>query len=185
MDELTQSLLDIPINRKLPRRQRSHHEQSCSDPGIAPPQPQILRDLDQPAGGALSWESLGLVDLAEHGVGGLGDDGGGEPGDEAGAEIDKCLHAVGGFGLIDALVDCFGNFFVDDEFGHCVGDSIEWVLSQSVLSLAHTGKDKSQSLGMHVLFEQDRSETRVERSNPFILCYFPKSGQETGCKGRF
>ena len=89
-----QHLLDIPINRKLPRRERAHHEQPGPDARITAPEPQLSPNLDQPARGPFSGQAFRLVDLAEHRVGGLGDDGGGEAGHEAGAQIYDRLHPI-------------------------------------------------------------------------------------------
>ena len=118
-----QRLLYITINSKLPRGKRTHHKQSRTNTGITTLEAELLRDLDQAGSGALSREALGLVDLREHGVRGLGDDRGGETGDQAGAEVDCCLQTVGGGGLVEVLPGELGDFLVDDEFGHCVGDS--------------------------------------------------------------
>ena len=127
----SQHLLDIAIDSELPSGERAHHEQPCPNARITAPQTQLFRDLDQTAGGPLSRQALGLVDLAEHRVGGLGDDGGGEASHETGAQVDHRLHAVRGLGFVDALVNGLGDLFVDDEFGHGVGDPVKgvWVVS--------------------------------------------------------
>lgn len=102
--------------------QCSDHEQTGTNTGVRSAQAQFLCNLDEAGGGALTWCSLGLVDLAEHGVGGLGDEGCGETGNETGAEVDGGLHAGRGGGLVDALVDGLGDLLVDDELGHGVWD---------------------------------------------------------------
>jgi len=83
---------------------------------------KLLGDLDQTGSGALTGCALGLVDLGEHGVGGLRNEGGSETGDETGTKVDGGLHTGRGSGLIDALVDGLGNLLVNDELGHGVGN---------------------------------------------------------------
>ena len=115
--------LDVTIDRKLARRQSPDHEQPRPETRIAPANAQLFRNLDEPGGRAFSGKTLCLIDLTEHGVGGLRYDGGGETGDQTGAEIDGGVHACGGGALVDEVgVDLFGGLFVHDEFGHCVGD---------------------------------------------------------------
>src|ERR1700753_13034 len=81
-------LLDVTVDGELERRQRADHEQTGADTRVRSPEPELLADLDQPAGGTLSRGTLGLVDLGKHGIGGLRDNGGGETGDEAGTQVD-------------------------------------------------------------------------------------------------
>lgn len=83
---------------------------------------KLLGDLDQTGSGALTRHTLGLVDLGEHGVGGLRDDGGGETGNETRAKVDGGLHTGGGSALVNALVDGLGDLLVNDELGHGVGN---------------------------------------------------------------
>ena len=123
--------LDIAIDSELPGRECTNHEQTRRQARERPSEPQLLRNLDQSARGALTRQTFRLVDLAQHGVGGLRDHCSGEAGDEAGAEVDGCVHGIGGGGFVDeVLVGEFGDFFIDDEFGHCVGDSV--VTCQSI-----------------------------------------------------
>ena len=170
--------LNIAINRKLPRRQRPHHKQPGRQSPKRPSQPQLFRDLHQPARRALARQALGLVDFAEHGVGGLGDDCGGEAGDEARAEVDGGVHGVGGGGFVDEVgVDALGDFFVDDEFGHGVGDSVhtrEWL----------DGGGWVWQEGVDVLFEQDRTEARVEGTKPLRLRNLAEPAHQPAREGR-
>ena len=101
---------------------QSYHEQPGTDTSVASAQAEFLGNLDQTAGRALSWKALGLVDLAEHGVRWLGDNGSGETGHEARAQVDDGLHSVGSLRFVDALINGFNDLLVDDELGHRVGD---------------------------------------------------------------
>lgn len=83
---------------------------------------KLLGNLDQTGSGALTRCALGLVDLGQHGVGGLRNESGSETGNETGTKVDAGLHTRGGGGLVDALVDGLGNLLVNDELGHGVGD---------------------------------------------------------------
>jgi hypothetical protein len=121
----TKYLLQVSINRKLSGGQGTDHEQSCSNTRIRTLQSKLLRNFDQSRGRALSGEALGLVDLREHGVSGLRDDGGGETGDQTRAQIDSSLEAVGGGGFVKLLPCKLGDLLVDDEFSHCVWDSVQ------------------------------------------------------------
>jgi hypothetical protein len=155
----TKSALDITINSELASSQSPHHEQTRTNTAIRAPETQLLRNLDQTAGRALPRKTLGLVDLAQHGVGGLRDDGGGETGNEAGAEVDGGVHARGGLGLVEEVgVGVFGDFFVDDEFGHGVWDPGSRVSCCSCGSLQC----------LYVLLEQNGAETRVESAHALL-----------------
>lgn len=83
---------------------------------------ELLGDLDQAGSGALTRQTLGLVDLGEHGVGGLRNEGGSETGDETGTKVDAGLHTGRGSALVNALVDGLGDLLVNDELGHGVGN---------------------------------------------------------------
>jgi hypothetical protein len=128
--DLPKHTLDVTVNGELTSSQSTNHEETSRKTAEAATKTKLLRDLDESAGGALTWETLGLVDLAEHSIGGLRDDSGGETGDQAGAKVDSGVHGVGRSGLVDkVLVDGFGDLFVDNELGHCVWDSVGGVIS--------------------------------------------------------
>ena len=95
----------ITIDCKLSCRQSSHHEQTCANTSVRPADTEFLGDLEQAAGGSLSGKTLSLVDLAEHGVGGLGDNSGSKTSHETGAQVDDGLSAGGDGGLVDTTVD--------------------------------------------------------------------------------
>lgn len=101
-----------------------HHEQTSTNTGVRAAEAELLGDLDQTGGGTLTRGALGLVDLGEHGVGGLGDDGGSETSNQTGAKVDGSLSGVGQGALVNALVDGLGDLLVDDELGHGVRNPI-------------------------------------------------------------
>ena len=121
--------------------QGSDHEETGSETRIAAAETELLGDLDQAAGGALSGQTLGLVDLGKHGVGGLRDDGGGETGEETGTQVVEGLHAGGSLVLVDNAVDGLVDLLEDTELGHGVGN----------------------------LLEQDGPKARVEGTNTLVL----------------
>lgn len=114
--------LTITVDGELSSGQGSDHEQTGANAGVRALKTELLGDLDQAGGGALSRCALGLVDLGKHGVGWLGDEGGGETGDETGSEVDTGLGAVGESGAVDLLVDGLNDLLVHDELGHGVWD---------------------------------------------------------------
>ena len=116
------SLLDVAVNSKLTGSKGTDHEETGTDTAVRATETELLGDLDQTAGGALTGLTLGLVDLGQHGVSRLGDDGGGETGDETGTEVVDGLHAVGGLALVDDGVDGLVDLLEDDELGAGVRD---------------------------------------------------------------
>ena len=114
----TESLLDITVDGKLSGSKSSHHEQTSAETSKRALKTKLLCNLDQTAGGSLSWKTLGLVDFAQHGISRLRDGGGGETSDESGSQVDGGLESIGGGLLVDALVDQLGDLLVHDELGH-------------------------------------------------------------------
>jgi hypothetical protein len=119
--------LTITVDGELSSGQGSDHEQTGAKTGVRALNTELLGDLDQAGGGALSGSALGLVDLGEHGVGWLGDEGGGETGDETGSEVDTGLGTVGEGGAVDLLVDGLDDLLVHDELGHGVWDPVDFI----------------------------------------------------------
>jgi len=116
-------LLDVTVDGELTGGQGTDHEETGTDTAVRALDTELLGDLDETAGGALTRKSLGLVDLGKHSVGGLGDEGGGETGDETGTKVDGGVHASRGSGLVNVVgVDGLGDLLVDNELGHGVGD---------------------------------------------------------------
>lgn len=120
----TESLLDVTVDGELTGGQSTNHEETGTDTAVRSTETELLGDLDETAGGSLSGQTLGLVDLGKHGVRRLGDDGGGETGNETGAQVVDGLHGVGGLGLVDNSVDGLVDLLEDDELGHGVGDPV-------------------------------------------------------------
>ena len=128
-------LLDVTVDGELTGGQSTNHEQTGADTRVGATDTELLGDLDETAGGALTRESLGLVDLGKHGVGGLGDDGGGETGNETGTEVDGGVGAGRGSGLVDVVgVDGLSDLLVDDELGHGVRDPGKLLVSGRTLN---------------------------------------------------
>jgi hypothetical protein len=126
MLEVESYLLDVTVDGELTGGQGTDHEETGTDTTVRALKTELLGDLDEAAGGALTRKSLGLVDLGKHGVGGLGNEGGGETGNETGTEVDGGVHATRGGGLVNVVgVDGLGDLLVDDELGHGVGDPAE------------------------------------------------------------
>ena len=113
------------VDGELEGSQSADHEETGTDTSVGSTETELLADLDQTAGGSLTRQALGLVDLGKHGVGGLRDEGGGETGDQAGAQVDTGLCAVGQVLLGEGPEGSLGDLLEDDELGHGVGDSVE------------------------------------------------------------
>ena len=107
----------LTVDGELTSGQGTDHEETGTDTAVRAAETELLGDLDQTAGGALTGLTLGLVDLGQHGVSGLGDDGGSETGNETRAEVVDGLHAVGGLALVDNGVDGLVDLLEDDELG--------------------------------------------------------------------
>jgi hypothetical protein len=69
--KLASSSFRPSISQRLLTSQGTNHEKTSTDSSVRSLKTKLLGDLDQTAGGSLSGETLGLVDLAQHGVGGL------------------------------------------------------------------------------------------------------------------
>jgi hypothetical protein len=123
-------LLDVTVDGELTSGQGTDHEETGTDTAVRALEAELLGNLDETAGSALTRKSLGLVDLGKHGVGGLGNESGGETGDETGTEVDGGVHATRGGGLVNVVgVDGLGDLLVDDELGHGVGDPVDLSVS--------------------------------------------------------
>lgn len=112
----------LTVDGELEGGQSSNHEETSTDTGVGSTETKLLSDLDQTGSGSLTGQTLGLVDLGQHGVGGLGDDGGGETGNQTGAQVDGGLHALGHGALGLDAVDGLSDLLVDDELGASVRD---------------------------------------------------------------
>lgn len=101
---------------------RTNHDETSTNTSIGTTDTELSGNLVQTADGALSGKTLGLVDLAEHGVGGLGDEGSCETGDKTGSEVDGGGAARRDGALVNGLVDGLRDLLVYDELGHGVWD---------------------------------------------------------------
>lgn len=121
------SVEELTIDGELSGSQGTDHEETGTDTGVRTLETKLLGDLDQTGGGALTGETLGLVDLGKHGVGGLGNKGGSETGNQTGAQVGDGLHAVGQSVLGVVAEDSLGDLLEHDELGHGVGDPVHYI----------------------------------------------------------
>ena len=146
----------------------SNHEQTGWETGERTLKTKLLGDCDQTAGDALARKTLGLVDLAQHGIGGLRDNGSGHTGNETRSQVDGGLHSVGGLALVNVSVDGLSDLLVDDELGHGVWDP-------ETLLASHLREVRIVNL----LLEQDRTETSVEGTDTLVLQHLAEASNET------
>ena len=99
--------------------------QTSTNTSIASAEAELLSNLNQTGGGSFSGKTLGLVDLRQHSVGGLGNESGGETGNETRSEVNGGQGTAGGGALVDVAEDDFGNLLEDDELGHGVWDPVQ------------------------------------------------------------
>jgi hypothetical protein len=152
----TKSLLDVRVDGELEGSQSTNHEQTGSDTGVGSLEAELLSDLDETAGGSLTRQAGGLVDLREHSVGGLGHDGGGETGDQTSAQVGDGLGGGSHVLLGEGGEDGGGGLLVHDELGH----------------------------GVRNLLEEDGSESGVESSDTLVLEDLSETAQKTGSELR-
>lgn len=125
MGKCVRTSLDVAVDGELTSSESANHEETSANTSIATTEAKLLSNLEQTACCAFAGEALSLVDLREHSIRGLGDDGGGETSDETGAEVDSRVHSWGSGLLVNLAVDCLGDLLVDDELGHGVRDLLE------------------------------------------------------------
>lgn len=102
----------------------TNHEETSTDTRVRAAETELLSDLDQTGGGALTRETLGLVDLGKHGVGGLGNDGSSETGHQTRAQVDNGLGTIGEGVLVNNSIDSLNDLLEDDELGNGVWDPL-------------------------------------------------------------
>lgn len=120
----------------------AYHEETSANTSVTAADTELLTDLDQTGGVALTRETLGLVDLAQHGVSGLGDKGSGETSNETRSKVNSGLGAVGGGVTVNGVVDSLSDLLVDDELGHGVGDP-EKTHQQTILNTQYEKKKET------------------------------------------
>lgn len=111
----------------LTSSQSTNHDQTSTHTSEETLSTQLASHLDQATSDGLAGESLGLVDLAEQGISGLGDDGGGETGDETGAQV-QAGESAGtelGLGLAGGVDKLFEGDLKHAELGHGVRHLLE------------------------------------------------------------
>lgn len=177
----TQNSLDVSVDGELTSGDSSNHDSTSTNTGERATDTELLTDLDETGDGTLSWETLGLVDLAEHGVGWLGNNGSGNTSNETRAQVNGGLGSGGGSGLVDALVDGLSDLLVDDELGHGVWNLLEQdgaetsVESANTLVLQHLGETTNETVGIGWL--RDKTDTGgLERAESDIGEELGKSG---------
>lgn len=121
----SQGLLQITIDGKLTGSQGTNHEETSANTSVRATETKLLGNLDETGSGALTRKTLGLVDLGEHSVGGLRDNGGSETSGQTGRQVGNGLHAVRK-GLLGVLAeDGLSSLLVNHKLGHGVGDPSE------------------------------------------------------------
>lgn len=113
----------------------TNHEQSGGETRETAAKTKLASDLDQSADGALTRRTLGLVDLGEHGVGGLGNDGGAETGEETRSKVDTSLGTARELRLVGVAEDDLGNLLEGSELGNSVGNSVRVIMLEMLSSL--------------------------------------------------
>jgi hypothetical protein len=131
----TERTLDVTVDGELTSGQGTDHEETGTKTSERSTETELASNLEETAGGALTWETLGLVDLGQHGIGWLGDDGGSKTGNETRAEIDGSVGGRAGGSLVNGLVKGLGDLFVDDELGHGVWDPALSVIIASEMAI--------------------------------------------------
>jgi hypothetical protein len=114
--------IELTVDGELTSSDGADQEETGTKTAEAALETEILSDLDETGGSSFAGQTLGLVDLAQHGIGGLRDDGSGKTSDETGSKVDTSLGAITDGVLVDLAVDGFGDLFEHDEFGHGVRD---------------------------------------------------------------
>lgn len=183
-------LIELTVDGELEGSQGTNHEQTSADTSVRATETKLFADLDQAGGGALTGQALGLVDLGQHGVGGLRDDGGGETGNQTGAQVDGGLHALGHGALGLDLVDGLGDLLVDDELGAGVRNPGGELVSRYPICMP--GRSRGPEIYVEppavepcrrkspdLLLEQNRAETSVESTNTLLLQHLAETADQT------
>jgi len=168
------NLLDITIDGELTGGKSTDHEKTGTNASIAATEAELLSNLNQTGSGALSGSTLGLVNLGQHGVGGLGHESGGETGNETRAEIDGGQGTAGGIGLVNVAEYEFRDLLEDDELGHGVRDPT------CVVSPAKYQLNAKE----HLLLEENGAEAGVESTKTLILQDLSKAREKAAGIGR-
>jgi len=153
----TNHTLDVTVDGELTGSDGTDHDKTGTNTGVRATETELLGDLHETRDGTLTGKTGGLVDLGEHGIGGLGDGGGGKTGNKTGTKVDTGLGTVGkGVLVTNGLVDGLGDLLEDNELGHSVRN----------------------------LLEQNGSESGVESADTLLLEDLGETAHETGSEGR-
>lgn len=80
--KFTQGLLDVAVDCELTCSQSTHHEKTGWETSKGSADTKLTGNLDKSRDGALSRQTLCLVDLRQHSISRLGDDGSTETGEK-------------------------------------------------------------------------------------------------------
>jgi hypothetical protein len=123
--KLTKSLLDVTVDGELTSSDTTNHDKTSRKTSESTTETELTSDLDETGNGTLTGGGLGLVDLGQHGISGLGDNGSGETGKETSSEVDTGLSTVGHLGFVELSEDELRELLESDKLGHGVRDPIE------------------------------------------------------------
>lgn len=147
----TEGLLEVTVDGELEGSEGADHEETSRETSERSRDTELLADLDETGGGALTGETLGLVDLGEHSIGGLRNNGGGETSNQTGTKVNSCLQTVGQAVLGVDTEDSLRDLLEDDELGH----------------------------GVRNLLEQNRTETSIESTDTLVLQHLAETADKT------
>lgn len=113
--------LDVAVDGELTSGDGTDEEETGTETAEAALQAELLGNLDQTSGVALTRSTLGLVDLGKHGVGRLRDNSSSETSNETRRKVDTSLLTVAET-RADLVVDGLRDLLENDELGHGVGN---------------------------------------------------------------
>jgi len=155
--------LKVSVNCKLAGSESSDHEETGTDTRVRSTDTELLTDLDETRDSSLTGKTLGLVDLGEHSVGRLRNNGGSETSNQTRAKVGNGLHTVGKILLGESTEDSLRDLLEDDELGHGVGDLLEengsetGVESTETLVLDNLAETRDETVGVGGL--RDETDT--------------------------
>lgn len=132
---------------------RQTHEQTGAKTSVRSLNTQLLRNLDQPRRGTFTGQSLGLVDLRQHGIGRLGDDRSSETSNQTRSQVNTSLSSIAERGLVDVVVNGLRHLLIHHELRHRVRDLLEQdgskprIESPDALILEDLGEPREEAAG--------------------------------------
>lgn len=115
-----QHALDITVDGELASSDGADEEETGTKTAEAALETELTGNLDETRHSSLTRGTLGLVDLAEHGISGLGDNSSSETSSETRSKVNTSLSTVGESFLVDLVVDGLRDLLENDELGHSV-----------------------------------------------------------------